>query len=102
MIQVQIVYSANAIKSITVNGHANYDEEGRDIVCAGVSAIIYTGANAINDIKDFNITLEKGHAVIEAIGEVSSHDKVVLETVVIGLKTIQEKNKDFIKIKEIH
>ena len=27
---------------IDVNGHANYNEYGKDIVCAGVSAIVQT------------------------------------------------------------
>ncbi len=101
MIKVQIVYSANAIKSITLKGHAGSGEYGHDLVCAAVSAVITGGANALENIEVFDIKLESGSAKIEAIGEVSSHDEVVLETIVTGLKTIEESNKNFIEIKEI-
>ena len=35
---------------ITVKGHADYDEFGKDIVCASVSSIIYTTVNGILNI----------------------------------------------------
>ncbi len=42
---------------ITIKGHANFDEYGKDIVCASVSSIIYTTVNGIfcfdNDAIDF-------------------------------------------------
>lgn len=34
-------------KHITVKGHADYDEQGRDIVCSSVSSIVTTTVNAI-------------------------------------------------------
>lgn len=38
---------------ITIKGHADYDEHGRDIVCASVSSIVTTSINSI-------LTLDKG------------------------------------------
>ncbi len=32
---------------ITIEGHANYDDFGKDIVCASVSSIVYTTVNGI-------------------------------------------------------
>ncbi|MFI3260227.1 MAG: ribosomal-processing cysteine protease Prp [bacterium] len=32
---------------IKINGHAMYDDFGKDIVCASVSSIIYTSVNGI-------------------------------------------------------
>ena len=34
-------------KQITIKGHANYDELGKDIVCASVSSMVITTVNAI-------------------------------------------------------
>lgn len=34
-------------KGITISGHANYNEYGKDIVCASVSSIVTTSVNAI-------------------------------------------------------
>ena len=35
---------------IKISGHANYDEKGKDIVCASVSSIVITTINAIIEI----------------------------------------------------
>ena len=32
---------------ITVSGHANYDDYGKDIVCASVSSLVISTVNAI-------------------------------------------------------
>ena len=39
-------------KVITVSGHANYDDKGKDIVCASVSSIVITTINAIIEIDN--------------------------------------------------
>ncbi len=54
-------------KIIIVTGHANYDDYGKDIVCASASSIIYTTINGIlsinakallvEDQKDLKITI---------------------------------------------
>ena len=54
-------------KIIIVTGHANYDDYGKDIVCASTSSIIYTTINGIlsinakallvEDQKDLKITI---------------------------------------------
>ena len=38
MIRINVNKENNQIKKITLEGHANYDEYGKDIVCAAVSA----------------------------------------------------------------
>lgn len=51
---------------LTVNGHAGQAEEGKDIVCAGVSALVYALAYTLTKLepKELDITLQKGHAEI--------------------------------------
>ena len=34
-------------KNISIVGHANYDEYGKDIVCAAVSSVVITSIEAI-------------------------------------------------------
>ena len=43
---------------INISGHALYDIEGKDIVCASVSSIIYTTVNAALKINKSPKTLE--------------------------------------------
>ena len=39
MISIDIKKNNNKIEEITIKGHANYSDKGKDIVCAAVSAI---------------------------------------------------------------
>ena len=50
MIKVRISKKNNIIESIKCNGHAGYDEYGKDIVCASFSTMIITTINAILEI----------------------------------------------------
>ena len=52
MIKVNIVYKDKRINKIVVNGHANYDVSGKDIVCAAVSSTVITTVNNILSLKD--------------------------------------------------
>ena len=52
MIKVRISKKNNIIESIKCNGHAGYDEYGKDIVCASFSTMIITTINAILEIDE--------------------------------------------------
>ena len=47
---------------ITVDGHAGYDEYGKDIVCAAVSALTVNMANSVEHFTDdrFEAECEEG------------------------------------------
>jgi len=38
--------------ALSVTGHAGYAEPGRDIVCAGVSALAYTAARVLSEMNE--------------------------------------------------
>ena len=84
--------------SLKVTGHANSAPHGEDLVCAAVSSVITGGLNSLEHPEDFAIVLKEGNASVEAKKDVSSHDEVVLETIITGLKTIAEGNDKFITI----
>ena len=50
MIKVEISRKNNIIESIRAKGHANYDKNGKDIVCASFSTMIITTINGILEI----------------------------------------------------
>lgn len=65
MIKVKLIKKNNYYIGYNSSGHSGYDEIGRDIVCAGVSSILYAIANTLKekkydfklDIKDENFSL---------------------------------------------
>ena len=50
MIKVIVTRNNNIIESIHCNGHAGFDEYGKDIVCASFSTMIITTINGILEI----------------------------------------------------
>ena len=99
MIKVLIKREEKKFISLEVKGHANSAEYGKDLVCAAVSSVLTGGFNNLENPKSFELKLEEGYAYAKAIKEVSSHDEVVMETIITGLKTIEESNPQFITIK---
>lgn len=47
MTRVVVCRDERGVRSLTVSGHSGYAESGRDIVCAAVSTLITTCANAM-------------------------------------------------------
>ncbi|MFR7590815.1 MAG: ribosomal-processing cysteine protease Prp [Longibaculum sp.] len=102
MIRVLVKTKEQQITQITLKGHANSDEHGKDLICAAVSTTI-TGI--INDLmkRDFFsqgngcYELDEGFADIIIIN--SDHDiQVVLETFVSIMETIENSYPEYLKI----
>ena len=56
MTTIQINENAQMIRA---TGHAEYDEEGKDIVCAAVSALMWTLAGALHKVGALSMVEEK-------------------------------------------
>ena len=52
---IKVVKEDNKIE---ITGHANYDEYGKDIVCASVSSIVITSINACLEFDEESIYYE--------------------------------------------
>ena len=84
---------------ITISGHANYDDKGKDIVCASVSSIVITTINAIIEINPDAIDYSDldNEIIIRKLKE----DKIVnklLNNMILLLENLEKDYKDYIKI----
>ena len=71
---IEVIFAQSDDKDtyiLTASGHAKYDDEGRDLVCASVSTLIYTLAQNVKDMQDLGwlrkkpvLELEDGDAKI--------------------------------------
>ena len=100
MIKITATRENGKIINLTVIGHANSAPEGKDLVCAAVTAVAIGGLNNLKNVKNFKIEIKEGLISVEAIEEIIEHDEIVMETLICGLKTIEEENGDFISIKK--
>ena len=101
MIKVVIEKNNSKIVSLEVSGHSNYDEKGKDIVCAGVSAIVVGGINAlINENKNaIEYECKEGYAKI-LVKNIDSNIEMILDVISTQLYTVEESYPKFIKIIE--
>ena len=69
MIRIKVIEDDNIIKKVTLSGHANYNDYGKDIVCAAVSATYLCTINAILslDNNSINVLLNDNADGIEVI-----------------------------------
>ncbi|MBO7357202.1 MAG: ribosomal-processing cysteine protease Prp [Lachnospiraceae bacterium] len=89
---INITFTDNEKSEIVleIKGHANYGEEGKDIVCAGVSTLFYTLANVLEDnkkmLKTLNYEMEKGEGtlLVTPKEEYQGNVQVMLLTVLTG------------------
>ena len=98
MISVNVTFIGKDVKTLIVSGHANYDKYGKDIVCAGVSAVVTGGINALeNQIDNIKIINEENLLGVEVVNS-NEYIQIVLNTILIQLETIEGSYKKYIKI----
>jgi uncharacterized protein len=107
MIKVKIERSGNGtIRSFTVKGHAFYADPGKDIVCAGVSAVTVGTVNAIEELTGIELDsrMEDGflQASVPKLPEGTTPDRVqlLLESMTVMLRSIEQTYGDFIAVRE--
>jgi uncharacterized protein YsxB (DUF464 family) len=106
MIEINIIRASNQLlNSVTISGHAEYDEPGKDIVCAGVSAVTFGAANAVEELCGIALHVEQEKSgflrfVIPTAIDGDKLEKVhfLMEGMLVSLRTIERSYSDFIKI----
>ena len=77
---------------ISISGHANYDEFGKDIVCAAVSSTVITTINGILSINSSAIKVEEKEPLVI---EILKHDDVVDKLIDNMISLLEELKKDY-------
>lgn len=90
--------------SIRATGHAGYAEQGKDIVCAGVSALFFTLGLALQDrgiAYDSRGREDMGDLYIKALPEAEQRYPVTVmfETIKVGLEQIARKHPKHVEFK---
>ncbi len=77
-------------------GHAGFSIVGTDVVCAGISALLLTGANALESVARINPVLVVGDGFLKVRIpkntplEKRKRARIILETVFQGLLDIEK------------
>lgn len=106
MIKIQASRDKNGfIWNISVRGHSGLAQHGNDIVCAGVSALAYTAVGALEELAGIKEVVEKdGYMEWSVPTDVKTnlkpHISIIMETIFIGLKQIENEYGEYVVIKE--
>lgn len=84
---------------ITVSGHAGFAEAGKDIVCAGVTALTQTLIRALEGLTKDKIEYEisPGRAGMH-YGDLSEEGKLLVDSFFIGVCLIADEFPDHVRI----
>lgn len=99
MIIIEISSKNGQITSLDVTGHSGYAASGSDIVCAGISSLVYAGLNSFDSIDESHVKLDDGLLKLNLNGiKISDHDKIVLDVMIRGFTQIRDQYKKNVKI----
>ena len=82
-----------------VEGHADFDEYGKDVVCAAVSGMVQL-AGYILKAKGAKFTREKGHVEVK-LNDFDKDTFLILEILKSALKDVEKKYPDHLKVEVI-
>ncbi len=86
---------------IIIKGHADYDDYGKDIVCASVSSIVITTVNAVLEI-DRDAVIYKEEKDILTI-ELLKQDEIIIKLINNMINLLKELSNNYpknIKVRE--
>ena len=100
MITINVKNKENYINFVKIKGHANYAEEGFDIVCASVSSIAITTVNAIIRIDESAIIYSEDDGLLEIkILKYNETINILMENMISMLEELEKQYKKYIEIR---
>ena len=102
MIRVTLHSQGESITGFEVKGHAGYAEAGQDIVCAAVSILTTTCANALESVAGLKPLVKASPGkMILSLPDFDGHDaQVILKTMRQGLKDLVDAYPDYVLLRE--
>ena len=97
---------AEDIQGFRVEGHAGYAEEGEDIVCSAISALVFNAINSITELAgdepdvDIDDDEEEPFIDVNFFEEPSEKAQLLLRSLLLGLSSIEsdKETSEFIQI----
>ena len=102
MIRITLHSRNDEITGFECSGHAGYAEAGSDIVCAAVSILTTTCANALESVAGVKpqVKVSSGKMVL-ALPQGSGHDaQVILKSMRQGLRDLQAEYSEYLLLNE--
>lgn len=96
----------NDIVYFSVKGHADFDEFGKDIVCASISILSQTAVLALYEVANIDVTYEmdEGWLLCQIPDNIDVRQRekanIIIDTMLIGIKGTIEMYPEYIKLQD--
>lgn len=98
MIDVTLLLKEKKKSGFKIQGHANFDEHGSDIVCAAVSILAYTSINSLDYYSiDLDFHDDNDIMYVEA-KKTNNESDVIFKTFEIGINTLLTNYSEYINL----
>jgi uncharacterized protein YsxB (DUF464 family) len=94
-----VVTVTHSSSSITIKGHAGYAPHGQDIVCAGISTLVQTLIQSVEDLCTDTISyhLQPGSVEIKH-GNLSANAQLLVDSFFIGVYMIANSYPNHVEV----
>ena len=87
------------LDGITIEGHAGYAEAGKDIVCAGVTALVENLIDSIEGLTSDTIQYEISHGRVDIhYKDLSEAGKLLVDSFFLGISGIAQDFPEYVKV----
>lgn len=93
MIRIKVEKENSQYKKFMISGHAEYAEEGEDIICAAVSALVINTINSIEEFTEDAFTCDCKDGQIQSwefTGKISDASTLLMDSLMLGLCNIEK------------
>lgn len=100
---IEIIYYPR-FNAVIVKGHAGFAEPGKDIVCAGVSAVTWTLAETVKKLVSEDkamepkvmITSGRAEISVDALPKFEEYIRDIFECICRGFRRIAEQSPEYV------
>ena len=100
MIKVILTKKDDNVNKVIINGHAGYDDFGKDIVCAAVSSTVITTINILLSLDNQSISYNDSRGLIIEVLKNDMATKKIINVLISNLNELEKAYPKNIQIKE--
>ena len=94
-----MIFISQEKAGISIRGHANYAERGKDIVCAAVSALVQTMIQSIEELTADEIQYSMSPGTVDIkFGNLSEQAQLLVGSFFCGVRQIAEDYPENVRV----
>jgi len=99
MISAKFEYSGEDVVAYEISGHAMSDELGKDLVCAGVSAVVFGITNALIGLGLDEAKVKTGDGYLRVdTADIDEDMNALVYGLIVSLETIEREHDEYISV----